>query len=155
MQIIRKPLAALIATATMMGATCLAQDAAELNLTADKVQLIYDIKELTAKAGQLIKLTFVNPADSTNMQPHNVIIGKAGSLQGLIAAANDPANFADPSFLQNPVPKSDLILHHSKLLKPGESETLEFTLDEPGDYPYVCTYPGHAILMNGILKVTE
>lgn len=155
MQIIRKPLAALIATATMMGATCLAQDAAELNLTADKVQLIYDIKELTAKAGQLIKLTFVNPADSTNMQPHNVIIGKAGSLQGLIAAANDPANFADPSFLQNPVPKSDLILHHSKLLKPGESETLEFMLDEPGDYPYVCTYPGHAILMNGILKVTE
>ena len=155
MQIIRTSLAALIATATMMGASCLAQDVAELELTADKVQLIYDTKELTAKAGQLIKLTFVNPADSTNMQPHNIIIGKAGSLQGMIAAANDPANFADPAFLQNPVPKSDLILHHSKLLKPGETETIEFTLDEPGDYPYVCTYPGHAILMNGILKVTE
>lgn len=155
MQRTRRVLAALIATATMMGTSCLAEDAVELTLTADKALFAYDAKEIAVQAGQLVKLTFVNPADSTNMQPHNIIIGTAGSLQGLIAAANDPANFADPSFLQNPVPKSDLILHHSKLLKPGESETLEFTLEEPGDYPYVCTYPGHALLMNGILKVTE
>ncbi len=139
-----------------MATTCLAQEeAAEFELVADKTVFAYDKKELTAKAGQLIKITLTNPADSVNLQPHNIVIGEAGTLQELIAAANDPANFADPAFLQNPIPKTDLILHHSKLLKPGESETIEFTLDEPGDYPYVCTYPGHAMLMNGTLKVTE
>ncbi len=27
--------------------------------------------------------------------------------------------------------------------------------DEPGDYVYVCTYPGHGQLMHGVLKVTK
>ncbi len=154
MKMIQKSLLSLI-TAGIMVTPCLAQDAVEFELTADKALFAYDKKELTAKAGQVIKITFNNPADSTNMQPHNIVIGKAGKLQELIAAANDPANFARPEFLQNPIPETDLILHNSKLLKPGESETIEFTLDEPGDYPYVCTYIGHAMLMNGILKVIE
>ena len=26
---------------------------------------------------------------------------------------------------------------------------------KPGDYDYVCTFPGHAMLMKGILRVTR
>lgn len=140
--------------------TAQAEDA-EVKITADKITFIYDIKEFTVKAGQKVKLTFINPKDSVNLQPHNLVIIKPGKLQAMIAVVNDPTKLSDPSWLKNPIPKEgdDVhpdILHHTALLAVGEEEVLEFTApDEPGDYPYLCTYVGHAILMNGVMKVTK
>ena len=52
------------------------------------------------------------------------------------------------------IPASDDILHHTKLLDRGETAVLEFTAPAtPGDYEYVCTFPGHFLLMRGVLKV--
>ncbi|NRB73994.1 MAG: hypothetical protein HRU46_06520, partial [Verrucomicrobiales bacterium] len=52
------------------------------------------------------------------------------------------------------VPKSDKILHHSKLLEPNTSETMRFHAPKtPGVYPYVCTFPGHWIIMKGEMVV--
>ena len=52
------------------------------------------------------------------------------------------------------IPDSDKILHHTKLLDPDTSETIRFNAPtEPGDYPYVCTFPGHWILMRGTMHV--
>jgi azurin len=133
-----------------------AQDVAEVKISADKLQLIFDIKEFTVKAGQTVKLTLVNPADSMNLQPHNLLIVKPGKLNTMIAVVNDPKNFTNPNWIANPIPESDDLLHHTKLLKPGESETIEFTAPaEPGDYPYLCSYIGHAAIMNGVMKVTK
>ncbi len=129
---------------------------AEITITADKIQLIYDTKEISVKAGQKVKLTFVNPADSQNLQPHNLILVKPGKLGAMIAMVNDPAKLSDPTWLTNPVPESDDILHYTKLLKPGEQEVLEFTApEEAGDYPFLCSYIGHAAIMNGVMKVTK
>ena len=81
-------------------------------------------------------------------------MSKKGSLAQMIGIANDPANFSNPEFLKDPIPETDLIVRHTKLLKPGESETLEFTApEEAGDYPYLCTFVGHAAIMNGVMKV--
>jgi azurin len=69
-------------------------------------------------------------------------------------AAN--AGMADPAFLttKNAVPESAEILHHTKLVQAGDKDTIEFTAPaEPGDYPYLCTYPGHWAIMNGLMKV--
>lgn len=131
-----------------------AQDVAEITLTADKVQFIYDKKEFTVKAGQKVKLTLVNPAESVTKLPHNILILKPGKLQVVGALAN--AGLADPDFINKKkcIPESDDILHASGLVVAGKSETIEFTApSEPGDYPYICTYPGHWILMNGVMKV--
>lgn len=131
-----------------------AQEVAEITLTADKVQFIYDIKEFTVKAGQKVKLTLVNPAESITKQPHNILIVKKGKKEAVGALAN--AGLADPDFIskKNCIPESDDVLFSSKLVLPGKSETIEFTApSEPGDYPYLCTYPGHWILMNGVMKV--
>ncbi len=131
-----------------------ADEVAEITITADKLTFAYDIKEFTVKAGQKVKVTLVNPKDSQNLQPHNLVMSKKGSLAEMIGAANNPANFSNPEFLKNPIPETDLIVRHTKLLKPGESETLEFTApEEAGDYPYLCTYVGHAAIMNGVMKV--
>jgi len=131
-----------------------AEEVAEITLTADKIQFLYDIKEFTVKPGQKVKLTLINPADSVTRQPHNVLIVKPGKKDVVGMAAN--AGMADPAFLttKQAVPESPEILHHSKLVQPGEKDTLEFTAPtEPGDYPYICTYPGHWAIMNGVMKV--
>lgn len=131
-----------------------AEDAAEVTLTADKVQFIYDKTAFTVKAGQKVKLTLVNPADSVTRQPHNVLIVKPGKKDAVGMAANQ--GLTDPEFIttKQAVPDSEDILHHSKLVQPGDEDTIEFTApEEPGEYPYLCTYPGHWMLMNGVMTV--
>jgi azurin len=46
------------------------------------------------------------------------------------------------------------ILAHTTLVQPGTKTELEFTAPaEAGDYPYICTFPGHFLLMKGTLHV--
>ncbi len=113
--------------------------------------LTYDVKSFTVKAGQKVKVTFNN--QSTLPQPHNWILGKIGSKDRLIAAFT--AMITDPNGMaKGYIPESPDIIIHTKLLNPGQSETLDFTAPaETGDYPYICSFPGHAILMNGVMKV--
>lgn len=148
---------ALAASLVACPAPSRAQDVAEVAIKADKLQLIYDTKEFTVKAGQKVKLTLTNPADSMNLQPHNLLILKPGKLGAMIAVVNDPAKLSNPNWIANPIPAdSPDLLFHTKLLKPGESETLEFTAPaEAGDYPFMCSYIGHAAIMNGVMKVTK
>jgi len=120
-----------------------------LALKADLLQLIYDQKELSARVGAVIALTFENPGE----QPHNVVICTPGSLEKIGAAAD--AMQTDPNGLARGfVPAIPEVLHKTRLLARGEKETLVFRApEEPGDYVMVCTFPGHWRLMQGVLKV--
>ena len=41
-------------------------------------------------------------------------------------------------------PASKAVLAHTKLLGPGESDTVTFNAPQvPGDYLYLCSFPGH------------
>ena len=52
------------------------------------------------------------------------------------------------------VPDSDAVLYHTGLLEPGATETIYFRAPaRAGDYVIVCTFPGHAQTMRGILRV--
>ncbi len=126
----------------------------EITITAHNSELRFDTEKFTVKAGQKVKLTLVNPADSINLQPHNLLIIEPGTLAEIGTAAN--AELADPSFLsdRHAVPTSNYVIHHTKLLLPGESETLEFVAPTfAGDYPFLCSYPGHWSVMHGIMVV--
>jgi uncharacterized cupredoxin-like copper-binding protein len=46
------------------------------------------------------------------------------------------------------------MLVHMPLAKPGESSEVTFTAPEPGKYPYICTVPGHYMMMKGVLTIT-
>ncbi|MCB1228886.1 MAG: hypothetical protein KDN19_01390 [Verrucomicrobiae bacterium] len=144
-----------LAASLLTSGNLLHAEDAEITIHADKIQLAYDTKEFTVKTGQKVKVTFINPADSQNLQPHNFILAKPGKLNAMIALVSDPSKLADPNWIANPIPETDDMLYHTKLLKPGEQETIEFTAPAPGDYPYLCSYIGHAAIMNGVMKVTE
>ncbi len=125
--------------------------AQELALSPDAVNpMAYAIKSLSVKAGQPVKLTFNNRGAAAPL-PHNVVVGKAGSKDALMAAAmkimTDPAGMAK-GYIPEDCPE---IIAHTKLVQPGQSETIEFVCPAPGDYPYMCMFPGHSVLMNGTI----
>jgi azurin len=113
--------------------------------------LAYDTKEFTVKAGAKVKLTF-NNVHPTVPQPHNIVIGTAGSKDKLMGLAMQMATAPD-GMAKGFIPEAPEILFHTKLLQPTESETIEFTAPAAGEYPYLCTFPGHAVIMNGVMKV--
>lgn len=125
---------------------------AEITLKPDTVNpLAYDTKSFTVKSGQKVKFTFNNTHPSVP-QPHNWVLGKPGTKDKLLAAA--AAVMTDPKGLEKGyIPDSPDILFHTKLLQPNTSETIEFVAPAPGEYPYICTFPGHGIMMNGVMKV--
>ena len=54
------------------------------------------------------------------------------------------------------LPDSKKILWATKLLLPGQSEKLSFTAPaEVGEYPFLCTFPGHWLVMNGVMEVVK
>jgi len=52
------------------------------------------------------------------------------------------------------VPQVPQVLFSTSIVHPGEPITVQFRApSEAGAYPYVCTFPGHWRLMNGVLTV--
>ena len=122
-----------------------------LELKAEIGTLRYDQTTLTATAGQLVKLTFENP----DAMPHNVVIGKPGSLEVIGNAADALATSPDGAE-KDYTPDSEEIIIATPMIQSGGSFELTFVVpDEPGDYPFLCTFPGHWRIMNGVLTVVE
>ena len=119
-------------------------------------KMLFSKDSLTVKPGQPVKIVFTNP-DATD---HNLVIVKPGALAEVGMAANemakDPRN-AKGDFV--PREKSDLILHASPMIGPTRSSLIHVMRfnapTEPGIYPYVCTFPGHWVVMNGNLIVAK
>jgi azurin len=110
--------------------------------------LAYDTKTISAKVGQKVKVTF-NNNHPTLPQPHNFVLGKLGTKDKMMSIAMSAMTLVDKGY----IPDSPDILAHTKLLQPGQTETIEFTLPAAGEYPYFCTFPGHVAIMNGVLTV--
>ena len=112
-------------------------------------RIMYTNTKFTVKAGKPVKLVFTNP-DAT---AHNLVIVQPGAEEEIGMAGNEMAK--DPEgFKKGFVPESDKILWHTKLIGPGEAEALRFTApDKKGTYPYVCTFPGHWVIMKGEMVV--
>lgn len=111
--------------------------------------LQYVQKLLAVKAGERLTLTFTNP----DVVPHNWVLLQRGKLQEVGDLANKM--ITDPEALsRHYVPQSPEVLVYTDMANPGGAFTIHFDAPaEPGEYPYLCTFPGHWLVMNGILKV--
>jgi azurin len=107
--------------------------------------LRFDVPRARLTPGTTVTIHFQN-ADATD-QPHNLIIVKPGRLKATLEAAlalgvDGPA--------REFVPAGGDVLAASRLLKAGEREDVVFDVPrEGGIYPFVCTFPGHGMLMFG------
>lgn len=110
--------------------------------------LKFDKTELTAKAGAHVRLVFQNNDDML----HNFVLCAPGKGQAVGVAA---LTFGLEGAEKNYVPDSADVLFHTALTQPGASDTIFFSVPgAPGDYDFICSFPGHAALMKGVLHVT-
>jgi uncharacterized protein len=112
-------------------------------------EMRFDLEELRVQAGQTIRIDFVN----TDNMEHNLLILNPGTLAEVGRLADEMITAPDGRQRMY-VPDSPAVLASTPLLDPGESYQLIFRVpDEPGEYPFVCTIPGHWRIMNGIMIV--
>lgn len=111
----------------------------------------FDKPLITAKAGTVVQIVFKNP---DHMQ-HNFVLIKPKMLEKVGAAADKLA--MDPNGTKlNYVPRMPEVLQATPLVNPGGNFTFTFTVPKtPGDYPFVCTFPGHWRIMQGVMRVTN
>jgi putative membrane-bound dehydrogenase-like protein len=120
-----------------------------IKLRVIKNEMKYDRKEFSVEAGKAVEIVFENP----DFMQHNLVITQIGALQTVGKAADKMAADAKGAE-KNYVPELPEVLFATKLVNPQQSAVLRFTApSKTGDYPFVCTFPGHWSIMNGVMKV--
>ena len=101
----------------------------------------FDVKEFTVQAGKKVELTFKNVGKLPKLaMGHNLVILKEG-ISPLKFGQKIMGMGASPT---NPLPKDSLdeVIAATKLLGPGESDTITFTAPkEAGLYQFLCSFP--------------
>jgi putative membrane-bound dehydrogenase-like protein len=120
-----------------------------LNILKDVMK--FEKEALTAKAGSVLRIVVKNP----DFMQHNFVLIEPKTSDKVGAAADDLAREGDGALIHY-VPKMPEVIAATPLINQGDEFTLTFRVPEtPGDYPYLCTFPGHWRIMNGVLKVTK
>lgn len=114
-------------------------------------QMKFDQDTFTVKAGKKIILEL----DNLDGMQHNLLILQPNSFEKVGAAAD--AMLRDPKASEKHyVPEMPEVLFATEMLDPNEVYTLKFTApNTPGNYPFVCTFPGHWRMMRGIMVVEK
>jgi azurin len=120
----------------------------ELQIESVANTMTFDKKALSVPAGAEVHLVMKNNATMTTL-PHNWVLVKTGTEASVAAAGlklGEQAGYLD-------VRDKDMLVH-TPMAKPGETSEVTFTAPDPGTYPYICTVPGHYMMMKGVLTVT-
>lgn len=109
----------------------------------------YDKTTLVAHAGEALELKLQN----NDGMPHNLVLVRPGAYENVGQTAfkmlNDPTAF-DRQY----VPDLPEVITHTAVVFPKKSSSTKFHVpEEPGAYPFLCTFPGHWQAMRGQLIV--
>ncbi|MGB0583361.1 MAG: DUF7133 domain-containing protein, partial [Limisphaerales bacterium] len=120
-----------------------------VKISCIKERMLYSVNRFEVAPGQPVRLEFINP-DAT---PHNLVVVEPGSALEIGLAATEMAK--DPEAAKKGfIPNSKKILQHTRMLAPEDAQILRFNAPtKPGVYPYICTFPGHWVLMKGEMIV--
>ena len=113
-------------------------------------KLRYDVELFEVRPNIEVQLRLRN----TDEMQHNLIICSPGDGVAM-KVAQQAWLLGAQSVAKQYVPEAPEVLFHTKVVNPGEEDTITFTTPSAlGDYPYVCTIPGHAFSMKGVMRVT-
>ena len=114
-------------------------------------QMKYDVTDIDAKVGQPVTITLTNSGSLPKAaMAHDLVILRPGTDPAAYVKA--ASTHAAEDYL--PPEMADRVFRATKLLGPGESDTITFTPKAAGTYDYVCTFPAHyAAGMHGTITV--
>lgn len=123
-------------------------DVVEINIDGTD-QMTFSLKEIKVKAGSTVKLTLhhVGKLPKAAMG-HNWVLLEAGtSVKDFgMSVMTEKDNDYIPKDGKN-------VIVHTDLIGGGESTTIEFEAPAKGEYPFLCSFPGHYGLMQGTFIV--
>jgi uncharacterized protein len=123
----------------------------ELTVSVLRGQMKFTVPSFTVKPSQRVKITFTNPDE---MQ-HNLVLIRPGTTEAVGTLADAMARTPDAAE-RNYIPPTPDVITSTKLAAPQETVTLQFVAPrQTGDYPYICTFPGHWRIMQGTMKVAR
>ncbi|MEO8563507.1 MAG: plastocyanin/azurin family copper-binding protein [bacterium] len=109
--------------------------------------LKFSVSSFDVKSGAHVKLDFANSSDML----HNLVIVKPGTGTKV---GEEALKLGLDGARMNYVPRSSDVLFHTALLEPTKSESIYFEAPSaPGEYTYICSFPGHWVTMVGTMRV--
>jgi azurin len=144
MRIVRKVyllILALVLSAAAAGPLAAQKAPARTVVITANDDMKFNLTEITAKPGDVIKvrLLAIGTAPRSSMR-HNFVLLQMGTNQidFVEAAAKSPATDYIPASMKS------TILAQTIMIDNGQSAEVTFTVpSKPGNYPFMCTFPGH------------
>lgn len=109
-------------------------------------EMAFEPNVINVTAGGEIKLKLINKGTDI-MMLHNIVFtkkGKADEIGVKAIRAGEKKQY---------IPNDPAVIAASKLVGPLDSVIVQFKTPKPGNYPFICTYPGHYLKMRGRLVV--
>ncbi len=119
-------------------------DLNEVVLTSNDL-MQFNKAEIKVKAGKKVKLTLkhIGKLDKKIMG-HNFVLLKKGV--NISVFGSKAATFASNDYIPN---DTQDVIAHTKLIGAGETAVVEFDAPAPGEYDFLCSFPGHYAIMKG------
>ena len=115
-----------------------------ITIKASGSTLEFQPARISVKTGLRVRLRFVN--DGT--LPHNVALPR--SDEDLDAMATAAYEAGETGYI--PMAHKDKLIAYTSLASPGQAVEAIFVVPPPGEYTYVCLFPGHSNSMLGTLR---
>lgn len=109
-------------------------------------QMQFNLDEIKVKAGQTVKLTLKHVGKMTVEQMgHNWVLLKKGT--DMMKFGQKAATAKESGYIAED--QKDKVIVKTALLGGGEEDTIEFEAPEKGTYDFICSFPGHVMIMQG------
>lgn len=128
-------------------------NAAEIVIEGDDA-MRFDTDRFTVNAGQMVRLTLNHVGNlPAQAMGHNVVIlYPDDDVMEFGADVGEHRGGHHDDFV--PEALRDRVVAFTAIIGGGETATVEFQVpQDPGEYPFLCSFPGHFAQMNGVMIV--
>ena len=120
-------------------------DVVTVELTGNDL-MQFNLKTIEVAVGSTVRINLKHIGQmAKETMGHNFILLKADVA--LAAFATSAMSAKDSEFI--PPDKVDQIIAYTKLIGGGEETSIEFTAPAAGTYKFLCSFPGHYVMMQG------
>lgn len=110
----------------------------------------YNLSSISLAVGEEVRLSLINVGSMPKQaMAHNIVVLKPGTDTAAFATA---AAAVAPEYI--PEALAGQVIAHTKMLGPKQTDSIVVKFTEPGEYPFLCSFPAHyQVGMKGVITV--